>query len=121
MLHLLAQEAPPENLSMFDVIVWPIAMTLVGGLIFYFGWWVENRLTKAPWKWLAFIPLGYGLWVGYTYMTNYMNPFYQAAMPGAGKKMLVAHYAAFIIPLLGVIGVILFHFFNHKLNISVDD
>lgn len=121
MLDLLAQIAPPENLTYMDVIVWPIATTLLGGVIFYFGWYVENRLTKAPWKWLAFVPLAYGLYIGYGYMTAYMNPFYQAAMPGGGKKMMVAHYGAFILPLLGVIGVILFHFFNHKLNIHVDE
>jgi hypothetical protein len=121
MLNLLAQAAPDENISILSVMVWPIAMTLLGGLIFYFGWWYENRMTKAPWKWIAFAPLAYGLFVGWGYMSSIMDPLYQAAMPGLGRKMVVAHYAAFILPALGAIGVVLFHFFNHKLNIAVDD
>lgn len=121
MFNLLAQDAPPDDLSILTIMVWPVAMTLLGGLIFYFGWWYENRMSKAPWKWIAFAPLAYGLLVGWGYMSNIMNPWYQAAIPGISRKLVAAHYGAFILPALGVIGVLLFHFFNHKLHIAVDD
>ncbi|HVT12932.1 MAG TPA: hypothetical protein VHE55_11760 [Fimbriimonadaceae bacterium] len=122
MLYLLAQDALPTDVSMVDVLLWPVALTILAWIIFYAGWWVENRLMKAPWKWLAVAPIAYGVWVGIGDVINISDPFYRSAVGvGAMKKMIAAHYGALIIPVIGLAGIILFHFFNHKLNLPTDE
>jgi hypothetical protein len=122
MLYLLAQDTPPTNLTFLDVITIPIALTLLGCVIFYAGWWVENRLTKAPWKWIALAPVGYAIYMGICDVSNFRNPFYYSAVTTESvKKMTFAHYGALVLPLLGLAGIILFHFFNHKLDLDQDD
>jgi len=34
---------------------------------------------------------------------------------------MIGHYSAVVIPVLGLAGIILFHLFNHKLNLSPDE
>jgi hypothetical protein len=121
MLYLLAQEATPDN--MLDVLALPVGLTLAAWLIFYAGWWVENRLTKAPWKWLAIPPVGYAIYLGVRYVFKFQDPFYRDLVDsaGGGKKMIAAHYGSLVLPVLGLAGIILFHFFNHKLNLTPDE
>lgn len=121
MLYPLAQEALPS--TFLDVVTMPIGLTLLGCVIFYAGWWVENRLTKAPWKWIALAPVGYAIYMGYGFLSKFIgDPFYYDAVTTESvKKMTVAHYGALVVPVLGLVGIILFHFFNHKLNIEIDD
>ncbi len=120
MLHLLADETIPEGIS--DIIFLPLALTLGACLIFYAGWWVENRLTKAPWKWIALAPVLYALYIGIGWMLRFQEPVYNSLVTtGSAKKMIAAHYGSVIIPILGLIAIVLFHFFNHKLNLDPDE
>jgi len=121
MLYLMAQDTP-DKLTFLDVVAVPIGLTLLGCLIFYVGWWVENRLTKAPWKWIAILPVGYAIYLGIGYVQNFRDPFYYNLVTAEGaKKMTAAHYGSLIVPVLGLAGIILFHFFNHKLNLNPDE
>ena len=119
MLYLLAQDTSTPD-SFLPYLGWPVGLTVLAAVIFYFGWRVENRLMKAPWKWVAFVPLAYALYLGLTLVIAYQDPFYVAKV-GEGKKMAFVHYGALLVPLLGLIGIVLFHFFNHKLNLQIDD
>src|SRR4051794_478128 len=103
MLYLLAQETPPENLGVLDVLLLPVGLTFLGFVIFYAGWFVENRLTKAPWKWIAVAPVAYAIVVGFDTMQKYRDPFYSSLIDsaGGGRKMVFAHYGSFVIPILG--------------------
>lgn len=122
MLYLLAQDVPSTDLGITDVLMWPVAMTLLAWIIFFLGWRVENRLTKAPWKWIALVPLAYGLYVGFIELQNILDPFYRAQVGvGSMKKMIAAHWGGFFIPVIGLLGIVLFHFFNHKLNLPTDE
>ncbi|HWA82459.1 MAG TPA: hypothetical protein VG820_03435 [Fimbriimonadaceae bacterium] len=122
MLYLLAQDTLPTDASIVDILLWPVAVTILAWIIFYAGWWVENRLMKAPWKWLAVLPVAYGIYIGIDDVIKISDPFYRSAVGvGAMKKMIAAHYGALIIPVLGLAGIILFHFFNHKLNLPTDE
>jgi hypothetical protein len=121
-MFLLADDHIPDGMS--DILMWPIGLTLIAWLIFYAGWYVENRLVKAPWKWLAILPIAYAIWSGWNdYLSRWLgDPVYRSAVAvGAAKKMMAAHWGAFFIPFLGLVGIILFHFFNHKLNLPTDD
>jgi hypothetical protein len=116
----LAQAGRPQ--SMLDVLLWPVLLTIAGCGIFYMGWYVENRLTKAPWKWIALLPIGYAMMLGWGYVSDWSEAFYRADVGvGNERKMMAAHYGALIIPILGVIAIVLFHFFNHKLHLSTDE
>lgn len=121
MLHLLAEEQLPQGMS--DVLVLPLVLTLAGLGIFYFGWYVENRLTKAPWKWLALVPVLIGMFIGWSPFSRWaFEVGYQEAVgTGAYKRMLAAHWGAFFIPVLGLVLIILFHFFNQRLNLAPED
>ena len=120
MLHLLAEDNIPNGMS--DVLMIPVGLTILAWLIFYAGWWVENRLTKAPWKWIAVVPALWAMWIGLGWVMAYRDPVYRFDINLAGgKKMMAAHYGALIIPILGLIGIVLFHFFNHKLHLDPDE
>jgi hypothetical protein len=121
MLYLLAQDAPPESFGFLDVLVWPVGLTLVAWFVFYAGWWMENRSAKAPWKWISILPAAYAIYIGIDYVSKYQDPIYNNLIASGGRKMMFAHYGALIIPLLGLAGIVLFHFFNHKLNIATAD
>jgi len=122
MLFLLADDNLPDGMS--DVLVFPIGLTLLGCFIYYAGWWVERRSAKSPWKWIGVVPLAYGMWFGWTNFLNRWleNPVYRFAVAqGREKKMMAAHWGSFLIPLFGLTAIVLFHCFNHKLGLEIDD
>src|ERR1051325_2865477 len=123
MFYMLAQDSSANELTMLDVLLWPVAMTMLAWVIFYFGWWVEKKKNvKAPWKWLSLAPVAFGIYVGFDYVRQILDPFYQQLVGvGMMKKMVAAHWGALIIPLIGLAGIVLFHFFNHKLDIVIED
>lgn len=123
MLYLFAQDTPDPNMGFMNVLLWPTVLTLLGWGIFYGGWWIENRLTKAPWKWLAVIPIVIGAYIGFGFVMDIQNPVYNmyVSSSGGARKMMFAHYGALILPILGLVGLVLFHFYNHKLNLGQDD
>src|SRR5437870_4583952 len=119
LFQLLAQDySMPDIESPVDVLMWPVALSILGWLIFYAGWWVQNRLTKAPWKWLAVVPVVIAIFQGYDSLSWYRG---NGAGLIEGKKWIAAFYGSLIIPVLALAGIILFHFFNHKLNLPTDD
>ena len=119
MLYLLSQDSitPDDFLS---VLGWPVLLAVIGCVIFYVAWRVENRLGKAPWKWAAFVPAVIALFIGLMNVIHYSDPFF-AADVGTGKKMMIAYWTSFVFPLLALIGLVLFQFFKHKLYVDPDE
>ena len=112
------QEGVPQ--SVLEILLLPIGLTLLGLVIFMGGWYVENRATKAPWKWIGVLPVLYGIYAGYSVLHEYTsNSVMQGLLPG--KKWMIGEWAALIVPVLGLVLILIFHFFNHKLNISFDE
>jgi len=123
MLYLLADDNIPDGLS--DVLIWPIALTLGAGIIFYVFWRIQKRREHfPPLKWLAVLPLIAGMWIGWVnYLGRWLgNPIYQALVAtGREKKMMAAHWGAFLIPFLGLVAIILFSLYSDRLELGLDD
>jgi len=123
MLNLLAQDST-QDFGMMDVLLWPVLLTALGIGIFFFGLWLERKGKRAPWKWAAVVPVLVGAYVGYPYASIlYSDPeLYKAQHLAFGEKKLYAsHYGALFIPILGLIGLVLLHFFNHKIKLTPED
>lgn len=122
MFQLLADEELPQGMS--DILVWPIGLTIAAAVIVYAAWMVERRLNKAPWKWLALVPLVYGVWFGWShYLSRWLGDtvYHVGAAVGMEKRMLAAHWLSVLLPLFGIAGFFLFHYFGHRLNLPTDD
>jgi hypothetical protein len=118
MLQLLAQENLPEGMS--DIIFVPLVLTVIGVLFFYAGLYVETRRGKAPWKWLALLPIAAGLYIGFGFLYRWMfdTLYHEAVVTGAAKRMFAAHWGGFLIPVLGVIAIVVFQMYGDKLNLT---
>lgn len=118
---LLADDIFPTGMS--DVLQVPGGATILALIIFFIGWRLEKGGRKAPWKWIALLPIGYGLYVGwFSYLWPWVSdPIYsQEAGRGMAKRMLAAHWGAFLIPLLALATMILFQVFRDRIEIHQD-
>jgi hypothetical protein len=104
--------------SMTDVILWPGIMLVVGLAIWYIGLRWEDDLGPGWFKWLAVIPLVIGIYMGFEHFMNIRDPFYQAAIRPGGR-MIYSHYAAFILPFLGLITVIVWYYVDRKNRVDL--
>lgn len=96
------------QLSLLDVLLWPVAASVAGALIWILGCRFEDDDGSPLVKWLAVLPIAFGLIKGSGLMLKVIGNsfdavFYRDAI--GGRKMLFAHYAAFVIPLLIAIGI----------------
>ncbi|HTQ10374.1 MAG TPA: hypothetical protein VMI31_09910 [Fimbriimonadaceae bacterium] len=123
MLNLLAQDNIPDGIS--DVVILPFGLTLIGLVIYFAGWRLGKRMPMiAPWKWFGVAPLACALWIGwFGHLSRWLgSPVYQVLVAtGREKKMMAAHWAAFVIPLLGLVAVILLHFYSDRIDLGLDD
>lgn len=116
--NLFAQEGIPQG--PMEILLMPVGMTILGLAIFMAGWYVQNRLNKAPWKWIGVIPVLYGLYVGWGTLNEWRtNPVLNTML--TGKKWTGSYWACFVFPLLGLITIACFHFFNSRINRAFDE
>lgn len=107
--------------SWYEPMLLPVFMAAVAVII-----WIGARSSelktsaKRPWKWVAVLPLLVAFKAGITYMLDVRDPFYQSAISGYGKKMVFAHYCAFFIPLLALIGVAVWQVFDARRSTEYD-
>ena len=96
--------------SFIDVVLWPGVLFLLGLGLWVFGVHHENDDGAAWIKWLAFIPLVIGVVVGWGWLSRYIDPgatglmYRDEVVPGG--RMKIAHYAAFGLPALTLVGIL---------------
>jgi len=99
----------------YEVLFLPMFFSLVGVAIWIAGRNAELKHGAKPWKWFAVIPFvlaGYAGWD--PFFRAAFDSFYRAAIEPYGKKMQVAHYAAFWFPILCVIILALWEFVDRR-------
>ncbi|MFZ4508102.1 MAG: hypothetical protein ACOYON_10455 [Fimbriimonas sp.] len=101
--------------SWLDVLLLPGVLVFIGALI-WIGTWLGDREFPSPnkWRWTALVPLGFAFYLGCQLMWAMHNPdtgfFYRESMrQGAriSRRLVLAHYAGFAIPLVALIVVFL--------------
>jgi hypothetical protein len=95
----------PENFV--DVLILPV-LTVVFALLLRLGGWGRDR-SGGNGKWLkiaALFPLAFGIWIGLQQVWAIHNPDtgYLYAKTIDGKKVLFSHYLSLILPLLTLVG-----------------
>lgn len=96
------------QLSLLDVLLWPVAAAIAGALIWILGSRYEEDDGSPMVKWIAVLPVGFGLIKGFSLILRVLGNSVDAVIYRdaiGGRKMLFAHYAAFVIPLLIAIGI----------------
>ncbi|MCB8933446.1 MAG: hypothetical protein M9921_00720 [Fimbriimonadaceae bacterium] len=96
------------QLSLLDVLLWPVAAAILGALIWILGNRYEEDDGSPLVKWIAVAPVGFALVKGFSLVLRVMGNSVDAVIYRdaiGGRKMLFAHYAAFVIPLLVAIGI----------------
>lgn len=107
--------------SWYEPMLLPVFMAAAAAII-----WIGARSTelktstKRPWKWAAILPLLLAFKAGVTAVMNVGDPFYRSAIAGYGKKMVFSHYAAFVIPLLVLIGVFVWQALDARRSTEYD-
>ena len=86
----------------------PGIMTVFGVLTLWLGWLAERGGKPAQWKWLGVLFLLIGMWSGYEYFGLMIGSspeaeIYRAGLPSI-RRYTYAHYVAFFLPLVGLIG-----------------
>lgn len=101
--------------SWYDPLLLPVLLTIVGAIVYLFGRNAEFKM-QSKWKWWALAPFLLGLWTGFGPASYLSDPVYRAAVDEYGKKMLFAHYGAFIVPFVGVLVAVGWHLLDRKLE-----
>ncbi len=105
------QQSPPQ--SWIDVLLMPGLAVFFGGLVLAIAIRAEMHGKPSPAKWAALAILFVGLWMGLPWFLSYVGPWpeakmYQADLLVYGRKMLLAHWGALLLPLLGIAATVVY-------------
>jgi len=118
------QQAPSD---WFEPMVLPLIATFFGVLLYAIGAMRErNSGGTVLWKWAGVVICLFGIYAAWPYFSAYanvggdptINAMYKAAADG--KKMAIGHIVAFVGPLLGIAGCVVFHFLQKKWALGDD-
>ncbi len=105
-MYLIAQSAPT---GLTDIITIPAVCFLLGLSLWYGGLLFENRTEKSWLKWLAFVPIVIGLYIGFQLTVQVGDYTYQRML--ASKKLIYGHYLALVLPSIALITVVVWHLY----------
>ncbi len=103
----------------YDLLIVPGLAVFFGLLIRFLGW-NRDRMGKRSktWSWLAVVVLTLGAYVGFKAMWNLYDPdlaaFYKATI--WSRLVLFSHYAAFALPALALIAVVIWNLTEKRLG-----
>ncbi len=103
----------------YDLLIVPGLAVFFGLLIRFLGW-NRHRMGKSSktWTWFAIAVLTLGAYVGFKAMWNLFDPdlaaFYRATI--WQRRVLVSHYIGFGLPLLALIGVLVWNLTEKRLG-----
>ncbi len=91
--------------SWIDILLLPLLLTLFAGILLGFALNSENATGKTGTSWYIGLALGALAFVdGVSVAWQMRDAFYRASLYGSGMKVVLAHYAAPILPAL-VVGI----------------
>jgi hypothetical protein len=98
----------------YDPLTLPGILTFFGVLTCWMAWLAEKNGKSAPWKWVGVIILVIALWVGFPYFSHMISSspedsLYRAGLPSI-RRYSYAHYLAFFLPLIALIGCLVLQF-----------
>ena len=102
MESLLAQSSVNPT-GVMDVVLWPVVAAIIGAVIWILGCRLEEDDGSSKIKWIAVLPMGFALIKGLGMMLKVVGGSVDAVLYRdviGGRKMLLAHYGSFVIPLL---------------------
>ena len=99
----------PENF--IDILILPMICVTFALLMRLGAWGREKSGGNAKWlKLAAYVPAIFGLWVGFQNLWAMYSPdtgyLYMKTLEGR-RKVLVGHYVSFFLPLLTVLGILI--------------
>jgi hypothetical protein len=103
----------------YDLLIVP-GLAVFFGLLLRFLAWNRDRMGKrsVAWTWFAIAVLCVGAYVGFRAMWNLYDPdlsaFYRATI--WHRKVLFSHYIGFGLPILALIGVLVWNFAEKRLG-----
>jgi hypothetical protein len=98
----------------YEVLLMPLFFATIGIIIWLAGRNAELKDNAKPWKWAAVLPFFLALSAGWGPFFSLRDSFYRAYLEPFGKKMEIAHYAAFLLPLLAIAALAGWEFWDHK-------
>lgn len=104
----------------YEVLLLPVFFAAIGVIVWVAGRNAELKDQAKPWKWLAALPFALALITGVEPLLKIRDFFYAAAIRPFGEKMQIAHYAAFLVPLLCVVGLAAWEVIYRKVSSHQD-
>lgn len=108
-MNLFAQSS---TIELTDIILVPSILFVLGLGIWYGGLLFENRTEKSWLKWLAFVPILIGLYMGIQMTIEVGDYTYQRLL--GSKKLIYGHYLGLALPVIASITVVGWHFYLKK-------
>jgi hypothetical protein len=102
---------PPA--TWYEPIVMPGIFTAFGLLIWALGMLAEKSGKAAGWKWFGIALLLAAMFFGFPRFMAMQDYAYRMSLSSV-RRVPLAHYAGFILPLIAVIGCLGWHFLARK-------
>lgn len=117
-LSTIALFEPPESLpslNWYNAMLLP-SFILVFGAIFYLGGrYNDIRLDKStPTRWIGVLLVAISLYLGFLRFIWTTDLMYGQLVRTSGKKFLVSHYMAFILPVIGAAIIVFLEWWDRK-------
>lgn len=107
--------------SWYEPLMLPVFFAVVGVIIWIAGRNAQLKDQAKPWKWAAVIPFFLAAYAGWDpFFRATFDGFYKAAIEPFGKKMQIAHIAAFLVPVLCVAALAAWEFVDHRRAVEAD-
>ena len=102
----------------YEPLVMPGILTFFGLLIWWMAMMAEEKGKPASWKWFGFALLLIAMGFGFQSFEKMIGQspddlLYRSSLP-SNRRFAMAHYAAFVIPALAIVGCIVWQFAGKK-------
>lgn len=84
-----------------EVILMPVALTLLGIGLWWIGMIVETKFEQKWVKWLGVVPIALALFFGISTFSKLSDPVYRSMIETEGGKTVPGHWIALLVPIIG--------------------
>jgi hypothetical protein len=106
--------------SWTSVAAFPILLTLIAVGVWIVGRTAELKHGAKPWKWAAAFPMFLALILGWSPFMRMSDFIYRLAIEPYGTKMRMAHYMAFMLPVICVAALAGYEYWDRKRSLPED-
>lgn len=104
--------------TLVDVALLPMLLTVVGVIIWFYGWRKGREGRKSPIKWFGVVVLGAAAIIASGPFLRVLTdqPYMKDVVHSSRRLLYMGFYPSFVLPVILIIGFVAWHFYDQKMG-----